>query len=92
MFDFLEERKVICAMLLKYGDLNEKHMLNQTRSSEEVNFAIKTEYISKTEEGLVPRMFHGKLIQNFCNNTYFISIVFLKSKPFTYNSTIEILS
>ncbi|XP_063400266.1 uncharacterized protein LOC134684885 [Mytilus trossulus] len=49
-----EERKVICAMLSIYGDLNEKHILNQTQSSDEANFAIKTEYISKTEGGKKP--------------------------------------
>lgn len=50
----------MCAMLSIYGDLNEKHILNQTQSSDEANFAIKTEYISKTEGGKKPSISEGK--------------------------------
>lgn len=47
-------------MLSKYGDLNEKHIWNQTESNDEANFAIKTEYISKKEGGKKHSISEGK--------------------------------
>ncbi|VDI60960.1 Hypothetical predicted protein [Mytilus galloprovincialis] len=52
-----EERNVIRAMLSKYGDLNEKYIVNQSQTSDEVDLAIKTEYVLKTEGGITPSFF-----------------------------------
>lgn len=49
---FTVERKVICEMLSKYGELNGNHILNQTQLSEADTISVTTECIPNLKKDI----------------------------------------